>query len=323
MGVAAAIGLVAALWYVLVPTEPGVVTGSEAPRAVPAVTPGDGAGVAQVSPGPGALPAINRTEEDGKGWFPTDTMATVAARYRAMRDKRHFVDLALKAGGGAHLAYAALAVFHCADVSDNPGAAEKERRKVDLVERPTLHDKAKAQWYDECEGFAKRPFTDSQVNGLWMDFKAVSDPAARALRLAVELPQDRQFARLETHALLAEDDLHLAWWLTGPMAILSVSWPPSPRETHGVMSDAYRAALEAVRVEESAWKLAWCRVGIECDRGTSMAWDMDCIGRKQCGENFAEDAERLAYKDKFDPVLERSRVIEKVIRDRNWRSLGF
>lgn len=69
--------------------------------------------------------------------------------------------------------------------------------------------------------------------------------------------------------------------------------------------------------------LAWCRIGIECERNDSMAWDRACIGSKQCGENFAEDAERLVYKEKFNAVLERSRDIEKAIRDRNWRSLGF
>lgn len=202
-------------------------------------------------PNPGRT-SLAPPEEDGKGWFATDTMSTVAGRYRAMRDKRRFFDLAVKAGGGSHMAYAALADFRCNEVSRTPGIAEKEGKRLESLDRPTLHDQARARQYDGCEGFAKRPVTEIEMNGLMAEIRGASDPAARAARLLIEMPNDRRFARLEVSALLAEGDLRLAWLLTEPAARLSVTWPHGPSEYRWDGSEAYRAAWASFKAEEAA-----------------------------------------------------------------------
>lgn len=321
IGVAAAIGLVAALWYVLVPTEPGVATRSEAPRAVPAVTPGDGAGVAQVSPGSGALPAIDRMEEDGKGWFPTDTMATVAARYHAMRDKRRFVDLAMKAGGGAYLAYVIVADMRCAPVSGKPGTIETQRRRMEESDKPTPAQKAVARRYEGCEGFESRPLGELEMLPLVTTLLGASDPAARAMRLNRESDPER--IRREAATLLGEEDPLLVALLADvvPKIVLPPARGDSPAE--GSRGPARLASYAERREEESAWELALCRLGIECQKDESPVWIQSCFNLGLCGDDFAEATARYRHPKRFEAVLDRSQVLEKAIRDRNWRSLGF
>lgn len=321
IGGASVAGLVAALWYVLVPAEPAVATVSAAPMAIPAVTPGDGTGIAQVSTGTGALPAIARTEEDGKGWFPTDTMATAAARYHAMRDKRRFVDLAMKTGGGAHLAYVIVADMRCAPVSGKPGTIETQRRRLADSDKPTLVQKAVARRYEGCEGFESRPLGDLDMLPLVTTLLGASDPAARALRLNRE--NDPERIRREVAALLGEEDPLLVALLAD--AVPKIVLPPvrGGSTSEGSGGPARMASYAERAEEESAWELALCRLDIECRKDESPVWIQSCFNLGMCGEDFAEASARSRHPKRFEAVLERSQVVEKAIRDRNWRSLGF
>ena len=320
LGVAAAVGLVAALWYILVPINASLAGPGSNSLALPLAMVESPARIPGNATGAVAFTAVQ--DEDGKGWFATDSLSTVAARYHAMRDKRRFVDLALKAGGGAHLAYAGFfAEARCAGVSGKPGAIAAQRRRLETVQQPSAREQALARRYEGCEGFESRPIGDLDYLSMVATFLGASDPAARGLRLLKE--DDPEKIRREAGALLSEGDLHLAALVASSIARIVLVPVPDGANGAGGKSQARLATRDEEREEDSAWTLAWCRMGVSCDKDDGPVWANACYYNGHCRDDFAEAAERDSHKGRFDAVLARSQVIEKAIRDRNWRSLGF
>lgn len=322
VGAVAAVGLVAVLWYVLVPVgspaEPaaiGKASGIHA-RSEPS-------GVAPPAAKHAPLP-VGSAEDDGKGWFHTDSAATVAARYRAMRDKRRFVDLAMKAGGGAHMWYVGHAWLKCIRVSGKPGASAEPRRELALFSEPNAQQRARAAMYEGCEGFETRPFTEEEGRSSREAMQAAADPVGRASRLSAVRKSDPSLARLEATALLAENDLHLARMLTSNLVVFTMGEFPRTVYDESGRIPPVTPAQERYLVEQEAWYLTWCRLGIECERGDSIHWHNACIAGNHCDDDFAEAYARSRVQPESHEALEkRSREIEKAIRDRNWKSLGL
>lgn len=321
IGVVAVAGLVAGIGHVLMPVDvvPPMPV-AEAPK-VSRETGGT------LVPLPGSIGPRNASvappEDDGKGWFHTDSATTVAARYRAMGDKRRFWDLALKAGGGAHLHFARQAGMKCGRVSGKPGASAAPANALKYISTPDERMLAQASMYAGCEGFESRPIDERDESRLYDEMDVLADPVARAYRLE-RTRGDANLVRAELAALLAEGDLHVARIATGTMRELTVgpspmrSWDrkgPPPIDT---------PANERFMVEQEAWELAWCRVGIECEKGDSILWHNACISGGFCGEDYAEAYARSRVAPGSHKALEsRSREIESAIRDRNWKALGF
>ena len=318
IGITSVMALVATLWYILVPAEAPTVTASSR-----AGLPAKADGVTLVAPvGPNDLAAVStaKPEEDGKGWFPTDTMSTVSARYHAMRDKRRFVDLAMKTGGGAYLAFFILVDRQCSSVGGKPGFVAAHRRRLEGIENPTVAQRANARRFDGCEGFEARPIGESDFLPLMTTYYGASDPAARALRLMRE--QDPERVRREAGALLGEGDPVLVA-LVADSIVNIVLTPDADGSAGGAPTSARKATYREKLEEDGAWTLALCRLGIECRKEGSVPWDEACLQYGHCSEDFYESLMRANHKSRFDAVLLRSQTVEKAIRDRNWRSLGF
>lgn len=268
------------------------------------------------------MPAME-AEDDGKGWFHTDSATTVAARYRAMRDKRRFWELALRAGGGAHLHFAKLVGYKCGPVSGKPGGSAAPAGVLKFFSTPDERMLAQANRYAGCEGFETRPIDERDESRLYDEMDVLADPVARAYRLE-RTRADAKIVRAELAALLAEGDLHVARIATGTMRELTVG--PSPMRSWDRKGPPpfNTPANERYMVEQEAWELAWCRVGIECEKGDSLLWRNACFSGGFCGDDYAEAYARSRVQPESHEALEkRSREIEKAIRDRNWKSLGL
>lgn len=323
IGVAAAIGLVAALWYVLVPSNSLPVAAGESVPSPPVsvASPGEQSIASGPPAGTGAGAAFAGAEEEGKGWFASDTASTVSARYHAMRDKRRFFDLALKAGGGAHLAFAMMAEMRCGRANGRPGAIAELKRRSENGDELAAYHKAILPSLDGCEGFETRPTGAADNLSMLTTFMGASDPAARAMRLWRE--DDPEAIRREAGALLHEGDPVLVALLVDAMVKIVIE-PAKGGEAGTGSATIVRSSTQAeAREEDSAWTLALCRLGIECTRYDSPPWFNACPNMGNCGERFAESLAREVHQARYAAVSARSEVIEKAIRDRNWRSLGF
>lgn len=319
IGITSTMALVAALWYILVPAEaPMATAGSQANF------PANAAGflpVAQDAPHAIATASEVNPDEEGKGWFATDTASTASARYHAMRDKRRFFDLALKTGGGAYLAFAMLAEMRCSRANGHPGAIAELKRRSESGDELASYHKAILPSLDGCAGFETRPTGASDMLSMMTTFMGASDPAARAMRLMRE--EDPEVIRREVGALLREGDPVLVALLVDAMAKIAIEPAKGGAAGNGPATIVRSSTQAEANEEDSAWTLALCRLGIECSKYDSPPWFNACPNMGNCGDRFAESLAREVHQARFDAVLARSEVVEKAIRDRNWRSLGF
>ena len=252
-----------------------------------------------------------------------DSLTTAMRRYRDSRDLRAFYDRAREVGGVGNLWAAQAVLLRCARVGIHGSVTiQQEMAATEWNDGAgTAREDAYREWLLPCAGFETRPTPQGESARVLFALRDSAGLVGEGYRIILGRGTKDEPTAAELRSFVRR-------MLESGEPELLTAFADRAVEAHlgrfRTVEGAEAAAANArIAVEERAWRLASCELGVDCSKG-STEWLSACFSSGDCSDgNLLKGVAADLGKESVPEVTRRRDEILAAVKARDWAALGL